>query len=197
MSMAGNVDVTDTSNMNGPGSGPTVNADPIQEPWPLTESPSDFSCDYSAKSFPTKTGPTTFDAHSTIPSGVYCATDSIQVSNEYVSGNVTFIAPKIQISGKCSTFTGYANDPHGNPVLFLATDTAGVQGSGSQVGCGDGVGCWSGVIQAQLGQAQIPGGGGCVYNGFIEALTIQISGQDMHLNSTGPLVPIGLVKLID
>ncbi len=71
------------------------------EPWPVDYRTNLPACTYRGSNFNFNRG--------TIPSGVYCATGSITVSGNGVTGNVTFVAPNIQISGNSNNLTAYAN----------------------------------------------------------------------------------------
>jgi hypothetical protein len=65
----------------------------------------------------------------TIPSGVYCTTSQIQVSGGNITGNVTFVTPKFNISGANVTLTPYYQD-----LLIYATGANNSNWSG--VGAG-------------------------------------------------------------
>jgi Flp pilus assembly protein TadG len=164
---------TDTNNFP-VGANPV--GDPVQEPWPVSYSTSDFNCDFSASSF-------NWSGAVTIPSGVYCATSKINLSGgSGPSGNVTLIAPQINISASNTHLTPYANG-----VLFFGTGPKAVQVSGSG-------GDWTGLIYGPNGEVQLPGA--LNYIGFVESQTIHISGSGVNMTANGPFVPIGYVKLI-
>lgn len=123
-------------------------------------------------------------ANDATASGVYCTTGNIQIRSG-VHGTATFVAHQISISGSDTNFT-----PAWNHLLMFATgnQSNAVAGSGS-------IGTWTGNIYAPHGGVAISGSSTSVYNGFVEAQKISVSGSGLTLNATGP--PLGPTVLIE
>lgn len=104
---------------------------------------------------------------SVLKPGVYRATGRIKLSNSNVSGNVTFVADGIEISGSGVTLVPF----HGTKVLFYATGTIGdtIKISGSNV-------TWAGIWYAPNGTVQLSGSD-LLGEGSIYARELQWSGS--------------------
>ncbi len=94
-----------------------------------------------------------------------------------MTGNVTFAANEVSISGDGFALTGlWTHPPDLFPMLamgFCDCDQA-IDASGS-------VGTWDGTMYAPYGQAKIAGGTGLAIGGTIVADEIVVSGSDITI----------------
>jgi Flp pilus assembly protein TadG len=105
--------------------------------------------------------------------GVYCSGGDINLSQGETVGNVTFVGTgKITISAGGVEFT-----PFWNKLLILSTEGT-INWSGSN-------GYWGGILYAPKDNVQMSGGGGRTYNAAMWGATVQISGSNWTLDSTG------------
>jgi hypothetical protein len=141
-------------------------ADPTDYSWPIDYSQSPPACTYSGKTFSFSGG--------TIPSGTYCATGSITVSGG--SGNVTFVAPSISITGNNVNLT-----PYSGKLLLYQTGSGTLTVAGNN---GD-----SGWIFAPNATVSMSGNNGS-YSGFIEALNVIIAGNNWNFTGNGPNIMV-------
>jgi subtilisin family serine protease len=128
-----------------------LQADPLAH---LT--PAHFPCTFS------RTG--SWDLRGPLAPGVYCATGTIKLSDSKVSGDVTFVAERIELSGSNLNLT-----PNRLGVLAWATgtgDAVKVSGSNSTFG---------GIVYAPNGKAAFSGSD--LTLGSIVAQTIKLSGS--------------------
>jgi len=128
-----------------------LQADPLAH---LT--PAHFPCTFS------RTG--SWDLKGPLAPGVYCATGTIKLSASKVSGNVTFVADRVELSGSNLNLT-----PNRLGVLAWATgtgDAVKVSGSNST---------FAGIVYAPNGKAEFSGSN--LTLGSIVASTIKLSGS--------------------
>lgn len=128
-----------------------LQADPLAH---LT--PAHFPCTFSRSG--------SWDLRGQLDPGVYCATGTIKLSGSNVSGDVTLVADRIEISGSYVNLT-----PNRLGVVAWATgtgDAVKVSGSNSTIG---------GIVYAPNGKAAISGSGHTL--GSIVASTIKLSGN--------------------
>ena len=165
------------------------------EPWPVDYRTNLPACTFRGTNFSFNKG--------TIPSGVYCASGTISVSGNGVTGNVTFIAANIQISGNSNSLTAYAN----GLLAYAAGSTCGGDdhwSGGSDWGnsfdggwgCGCGGGSGGGALQVSGNSEYLVGslfapsgpiqlaGAKSTFKGLVEGLDVQISGNS-HTFSAG------------
>jgi Flp pilus assembly protein TadG len=159
-----------SGNTFGKGTTPTQQSSNLT--WPYDPRSSLPACTYSATQFSwTVNG-------ATLPSGVYCASQQIQVNASNLSGNVTLITPKITFSGSGVAFTPY----WGNLIVYASGTGNCVSLPGSDLKTGD--------VFAPNCEIDIPGSGATL-NGFIEGLDIKIDGSNNTFTGTGPPSAIG------
>jgi hypothetical protein len=140
----------------------------------------------------TVNGPTYVDAGGVtrnVSPGLYCAKKSITINKSGLAlSNVGFVAPAVSWSSGTGALTGYtALYPEYGGLLFYAYGSGGLGMSGSNNGL-------SGAIFVPNGNAQVSGGssvatcgaGGATTCGFIEALTVQMSGGNGNWHGLGP-----------
>jgi hypothetical protein len=128
-----------------------LQADPLAH---LT--PAHFPCTFSRTGSWNLSGP--------LAPGVYCATGTITLSASKVSGDVTFVANRVELSGSNLNLT-----PNRLGVLIWATgtgDAVKVSGSNSTFG---------GIVYAPNGKAELSGSN--LTLGSIVASTIKLSGS--------------------
>jgi hypothetical protein len=146
--------------------------------WPAYFTESEFTCDYRARTFQFNT------RGMTIPSGVYCATEKFVSNGDYITGNITVLAPEIQVDGNHQKFTPYAND-----VLFFGTGTKDliVNGDSSE---------WEGIIFCPLCRVKIDGNQESILRGLIEAFHVEVNGNGFTMEGTGEMTQdfIGLIE---
>jgi Flp pilus assembly protein TadG len=151
--------------------GPTP--DPKTEPWPIDYSQNPPACTYSATSF------TWTKNNSTIPSGVYCATGTIDVKGNQICGNVTFIATTIVFSGNSNNGGGCTLTPYADGLLAYQTGTSPLDVIGNNIS--------GGTIFAPNARVVMTGNNG-TGSGYIEALDITVAGNNWNFTGTGPPV---------
>lgn len=106
--------------------------------------------------------------------GVYCATNSIQVSASTLSGSATLIAPSIQISVSSCTMTPY---PGTNNLLLWQTGSGTLLISLSNLN--------GGTIFAPSAEIQIDASS-ATDDGFIEGNDVFVSDSSFTMTGTGP-----------
>jgi Putative Flp pilus-assembly TadE/G-like len=160
----------------GEGDEPAI-LDEFQE-WPAFFRESDFTCTYTAQKFQFNT------RGMTIPPGVYCATESFTSNGDGISGNITVIAPEIQVDGNHQHFTPYAND-----VLFFATGTKDMVLNGDNF-------TWEGIIFHPRGRVKVDGNQDSILRGLIEGFHVEVNGNGFTMEGTGEETMdfIGLVE---
>jgi len=139
-----------------------------REDWPLYFEESEFACDFRAQKFEfAREG-------ETIPSGVYCASESFKANANNQTGRITVLAPEIVVNGNYQRF-----EPYAKGVLFFATgdkemvlDAHAFQ--------------WSGIIFHPRGRVKINGDSASVLNGLIEGFHVEVNGNGFTMNGTGP-----------
>jgi hypothetical protein len=161
---------TDTNSGNTYGGGPTPKKDPSLEAWPEPWDASQIPCTYTASSF------SWTHNNVTIPPGTYCATNQIAIPASYVTGTVTFVAPKVTISGSNETFRPYYLDLL---ILHYGTTNFNIAGSYQDL---------TGTIFVPNTRLGISGSAGSTYNLFLEGLYVSVSGSDWTLHGYGPEV---------
>lgn len=139
-----------------------------REPWPVSYTVADFCPGGSISGNKTFSG--------TVAPGVYCYSGTINVSSGRVSGNVTFVARYIEISGSDFNFTAHTHN-----VQFFATGSGDsvIKLSGSN-------GRWTGLIYAPNGQIEISGQNNVGTQGAgIVGDRIKFNGSDLTVDATG------------
>jgi hypothetical protein len=146
--------------------------------WPAYFTESDFNCTYTARKFQFNT------RGMTIPPGVYCAEESFQSNGDYITGNITVLAPEIQVDGNHQRFSPYQND-----VLFYATGTKDMVLNGDNFE-------WEGIIFHPRGRVKIDGNQDSVLRGMIEGFHVEVNGNGFTMEGTGDLTKdfIGLIE---
>jgi Putative Flp pilus-assembly TadE/G-like len=146
--------------------------------WPAYFTQSEFACDYSRRTFQFNT------RGMTIPSGVYCATEKFVANGDDISGNITVLAPEIQVDGNHQRFTPYAKD-----LLFFGTGTKEL------VLNGDGFE-WEGIIFCPACRVKIDGNQDSVLRGMIEGYHVEVNGNGFTMQGTGEMTQdfIGLIE---
>jgi len=148
------------------GDGDEVAIEEEFQEWPAYFTESDFTCTYTAQKFQ-------FSSNTTIPPGVYCATESFKANGDDITGNITVLAPEIQVDGNRNRFTPYAND-----VLFFATGTKDMVLNGDDSE-------WSGIIFHPRGRIKIDGNQESILRGLIEAVDVEVNGNGFNMDGTG------------
>jgi Flp pilus assembly protein TadG len=151
------------------------------EPWPTSAAEIatyGITCNFSASSY-------SWGNNVTIPSATYCATTQISIPGSSVTGNVTLIAPKIQLSGSSIHLWPYSSDllmdHYGNTDFNIAGSTQNFTGTVF-------------VPNARLG---ISGSSGSLFNVFLEGDHFSISGSNWSLTGTGPSMGYSGSQLIE
>ncbi len=146
--------------------------EPIHEPelqeWPRYYYESEFPCTFRARKFEFNRTP------QTIPSGVYCATESFIANGNNQTGNITVLAPEIIVNGDNQRFTPYMDG-----LLFYATGTKELILDGNNFN-------WTGTIFHPRGRVKINGDQYSILNGLIEGLHVEVNGYGFSMNGTGP-----------
>jgi Flp pilus assembly protein TadG len=125
-----------------------------------------------------------------IPSGTYCATDSITtVSSKSgtLTGTVTFIAPQITFNADPQTLR-----PYENGVLAWAT------GNASSAVNFKAEGDWGGIIYAPNGGIHVISKANIVVQGALWGMSVDMGGDDWKIQ--GPTASVGssaIVKLVE
>jgi subtilisin family serine protease len=128
-----------------------LQADPLAH---LT--PAHFPCTFSRSG--------SWSLSGSLAPGVYCATGTIKVSGSRVSGDVTFVAPRVELSGSNLNLT-----PNRLGVVAWAT------GSGDAVKVSGSRTTFSGIVYAPNGQVELSGSG--LTLGSIISSTMKLSGS--------------------
>jgi Flp pilus assembly protein TadG len=169
-----------TASVSGSGNTFDGSSSPAQDAtntdWPepfYTAAPPSSICTYSGTSYSWTTNGTSGSPY-VIPSGTYCASNSISINSHYATCNCTFIAPSVALPGANITMTPYYED--------LIIDDYGnsnfnVSGSGDNL---------TGTIFVPNARLGISGSNGSLFNVFLEADTVSISGTNWSLTGTGP-----------
>ncbi|MCH8309214.1 MAG: prepilin-type N-terminal cleavage/methylation domain-containing protein [Chloroflexi bacterium] len=113
-----------------------------------------------------------------LKSGVYYATGRIKITGSNITGNVTFVALEIEISGNDVSLTAFDN----SNLLFLASSTS----INAVIISGDDV-RYTGVLYAPVGGIQISGAG-LVGEGNVYARRLNWSGSDGLIYYSAPPV---------
>jgi Putative Flp pilus-assembly TadE/G-like len=151
------------------GGEPLPEPDPVAHDWPAYYTESDFVCNYTAQKF-------TFNTkNQIIPSGVYCATQTFEANGDFQQGNITVLAPEIKVNGNQQRFT-----PYSKGVLFFATGTTSIDLSLNGYAYN-----WTGTIFHPRGKVKINGDAASVFNGLIEALSVEINGGVFNMTGSG------------
>ena len=141
----------------------------------------------------------------TLPSGVYCATELVNISANGLRGTVTMLAPKIEVGGNDNDFTAFAG-AHSNParkVLFFSvpnidtstTNDGAPDGSGSLT-CDSNVvkemkllngnnSAWRGIVFHPCGKVIVDGNGNMSLEGAIYANQVLINGNGFNMVGRG------------
>ncbi len=174
-----------------PGSGNTFNgastptADYTSHTWPepfFSSAPGAGVCTNSGTSFSWNTDGTSSSPF-VIPSGTYCASSQITINSKYATCHCTFIAPKVSLPGSNITMTPYYSDL----IIDNYTGNFNISGSGDSL---------TGTIFVPNGTLGISGSNGSLFNVFLEADTISISGSGWTMNATGPALGYSGSQLI-
>jgi Flp pilus assembly protein TadG len=148
-------------------SGPTPTT--TLAPYPIDFRNNPPACTFSGSSF------TWSKTNSTLPSGVYCATGTITLSGNNMSGtDVTFIGASIVLSGNNSSFSA----PSSTNLLFWQTGSSVFDITSNHVTTG-------GTIFAP--SAPIVFDGNNSGSGFIEGEDVTINGNSFQITGTGPV----------
>lgn len=123
-----------------------------------------------------------------IPAGVYYVTGRVLIgSDDIPTGPVTFIAQdRIQVSGNNHNFTPAVPD-----LLFMSLSTSSRAIDVSAQG-----GVWEGTMFAPNGSIKFSASDQHIYRGGLEAMDIQISGQDFTCEGRLPPLPRMYSKLV-
>jgi hypothetical protein len=157
------------ANSYGRATGPTVDGN--TEPWPFDPRNNLPACTYSAPSLSLST------SKATIPSGVYCATDQIAIPASSLTGNVTFITPKLSITGSNERLK-----PYWHGLFAYSSGTAEVDITAGSLD--------DGTIFAPNATIQITGGNSAS-SGFVEALNVHVAASGWRFTGSGPLAVHG------
>lgn len=110
----------------------------------------------------------------TIPSGTYCATNQIALPASNLTGNVTFVAPKVTLSGSHLTLTPYYEDLL---VFHYGTTDFNIAGSYQDL---------TGTVFVPNARLGLSGSNTFSYSLFLAGLYVSISGSGWTLHGTGP-----------
>jgi hypothetical protein len=185
-----------------PGVPTTVGA----QTWPEWFVPTDFACTVSAQKieisgsdfkingqnqpYPTVNG------QKVIPSGTYCATELFQVSGNNIKGQITVLAPKIEVNGNNIDLTALAP----NNVLFYNLPNNIVGQDGAPGGTGP-LTCdplsvemklsngnnstWKGKVFHPCNRVLIDGNSTSSVEGAIYGLRVKVNGNGFNMIGTG------------
>jgi type II secretory pathway pseudopilin PulG len=148
-------------------SGPT--ADPTLTPFPIDYRDNPPACTFSGSNF------SWTQNNFAIPDGVYCATGSITVTGNNMSGNVTFKANTVSITGNSESFTPYAGT---NNLFIWQTGPSPMTLTGNTFATG-------GTIFAPSADVTI--NGNSAVTAFVEANDVTITGNNFTINGSGPI----------
>ncbi|MCX7599408.1 MAG: pilus assembly protein TadG-related protein [Armatimonadetes bacterium] len=128
-----------------------------------------------------------FTSH-VIPAGVYYVRGNVNIGSDDVpTGPVTFIAEgRIQVNGGGHNFRCAVPD-----LLFMSLSTSDRAIDTSAQG-----GVWEGVFFAPNGNIKFSASGQHIYRGGLEAMTIQISGQNFICEGRLPPLPRMYSRLV-
>ncbi len=188
------------------------------ETWPEWFTPADFSCTVSAQKIEisgsdfkidgtNQTYPTV-GGQKVIPNGVYCATELFQINGDNIRGQITALAPKIEVNGNNIDLTPRAP----NNVLFYNLPNITTGGDGGPGGVpaptctfteemklsnGNGS-TWKGKVFHPCARVLIDGNSTSSLEGSIYALRVKVNGNGFNMTGTGGsggvTTAIGLVE---
>lgn len=117
----------------------------------------------------------------TIPDGIYYATDKIALSGNNISGNVTLILNngdgEVAFSGNHHNLTPYIND-----LLVFAK---GKECSAHSVQFSGNGHNWAGIVYSPYGQLQMSGNANITVNGCLWGAQVKLSGNGMTVKNCG------------
>jgi hypothetical protein len=132
-----------------------------------------------------------------IPSGTYCATELFKIGGNNLDGDITALAPKIEVAGNGHRLTPFA----ANDVLFfnvpntdLNTGNDGAPGGTGPLTCSSteemklyngNSGSWEGKVFHPCGRVLIDGDGTRTLKGAIYALRVRVNGNNFTMIGTG------------
>ena len=188
------------------------------QPWPEWFTPSDFTCTFVQKieisgsdfkingvnqPYPTVGG------QKVIPSGTYCATELFQISGNNIRGQITALAPKIEVNGNNIDLTPHA----ANNVLFynlpnLTPGSDGAPGGTGPLTCdplsvemkliNGNDSTWRGKVFHPCGRVLIDGNTTSSLEGSIYGERVKVNGNGFNMLGTGgaggATTAIGLVE---
>jgi hypothetical protein len=182
--------------------------DPVGfQPWPEWFTPSQFGwlsgCTYSGQKIEIDdttlkiTGQPDMSHGGTLPTGTYCATELFKIGGNGLTGQITALAPKIEVGGNDHDLTSFAP----NKVLFfavpntdLSTANDGAPPDGAGVVCthetemnlvnGNG-GVWKGRIFHPCGRVIVNGNSSSTIEGAIYAKLVRINGGGFNMIGKG------------
>jgi hypothetical protein len=156
------------------------------KPYPVTYDRAAIPCNFTGATFDFSSNGTVGSPF-VIPSGVYCATTSISVSGNIMTGNITMIAPTIDFQGQAHTFTPYYQDLL---VYAYGSSAAGDCDAGVSHACfhyhGNGDTFDHTTFYVPDGNADVTGNGASSIKAFLEADTIFTHGNNWTWTGTGP-----------
>ena len=122
---------------------------------------------------------TTLTISSGTPSGIYCYTGSITLSESNLTATVTLVAPSITLSGSSLNLTPAYQD-------LLAYDTNTTVGNTGMTVSGSSITTHGGTVYAPYAAVNLSGAK-YAWDGMIEGDTITISGAQSTYTGEGPL----------
>jgi hypothetical protein len=144
-----------------------------------------------------------------IPSGTYCATELFTLSGNHMDGNITALAPKIEVQGNDLHFTPYA--PNG--VLFFQvanintfTDDDGEPDGKGPLYCqftnemllsNGNAGQWKGKVFHPCGQIRVNGNDASGLEGAIYGLRVRVNGNGFNMTGKGGGGPLRDTALVE
>jgi Flp pilus assembly protein TadG len=159
-------------------SSPTVN--PALQAFPDDFRTTTPTCSFTADSF------TWSSNNKTIPSGVYCATGTITLSGNHLSGQgVTFIADNFVITSQNMTLSA----PTGSGGLLFwetGTQTMDIEPNSLSLQNPDGTNGGGGTIFAPSATVQFDGN--TTGTGFVEANDVIVNGNNFSVTGWGPVM---------
>ena len=117
--------------------------------------------------------------------GVYCTTGDLNLTKDYIG--YTFFARCISVSAKDDTLQAPGSDP-GHETLFYASGNTSAC-SGAAIALQGNANTLVGDLFAPNGAVTMSGGGVAGGKGFVEAQTLDISGNFASYLGLGPLTP--------
>lgn len=133
----------------------------------------------------------------TLPSGTYCATEEFKIGGNNLTGQITALAPKVEVGGNNHDFTSYA----ANDVLFFAVPNTDFNSAND--GAPDGSGplhcahsnemkmvngngsVWEGVIFHPCGRIVVDGNSTSTVKGAIFGFQVKVNGNGFNMIGTG------------